>query len=291
MLSTSLTILLFGIAYSMILYMISVGLSITMGLLGFVNLAHGMFAMLGGYATLTLMNSLGVPFLPALALGCIIVTAIGLILERVLYRRLYGSTELDQVLFSMGLIMISVAIARMVWGPLAQPIQLPAFFQGQTEIGSAIIPTYRLFLVFSGVLVVALLWLGFERTLFGARVRAAVEDRAMAEAVGIDTNRLFAVTFGIGTGLAALGGGLGAEILAISPGYPLQYIILFLVVVAVGGLGSIKGPISAALIIGLVDTASKYLMPESGTVLVFALVFLLLLWRPQGILSQHKGAA
>lgn len=291
MLSTTLTILLFGIAYSMILYMISVGLSITMGLLGFVNLAHGVFAMLGGYATLTLMNSLGVPFLPALALGCIIVTVIGLILERVLYRRLYGSTELDQVLFSMGLIMISVAIARIVWGPLAQPIQLPEFLHGQTEIGSAIIPTYRLFLVLSGVLVVALLWLGFERTLFGARVRAAVEDRAMAEAVGIDTSRLFAVTFGIGTGLAALGGGLGAEILAISPGYPLQYIILFLVVVAVGGLGSIKGPICAALIIGLVDTASKYLMPESGTVLVFALVFLLLLWRPQGILSQHKGAA
>ncbi len=289
--STTVTVLLFGIAYGMILYMISVGLSVTMGLLGFVNLAHGVFAMLGGYATLTLMNSLGVPFLPALAVGCVMVTAVGFVLERTLYRRLYGSTELDQVLFSIGLIMISVAIARLVWGPLAQPIQLPEFLRGQTELWGATIPTYRLFLVFSGAVMVTVLWVGFERTLFGARVRAAVENRAMAEAVGIDTSQLFAVTFGIGTGLAALGGGLGAEILAISPGYPLQYIILFLMIVAVGGLGSIKGPFYAALVIGLADTACKYLVPEAGTIFVFAFVFLLLLWRPQGIVSRRKGGA
>ena len=287
--STLANILFFGLAYGMILYMTSVGLSITMGLMGFVNLAHGVFAMLGGYATVTLMNSLAVPFLPALLAACIIVTGLGFALERLLYRRLYGAAELDQVLFSMALIFISVAIARIFWGPLAQPIVLPHYLQGHFDLAGATIPTYRLFLLIFGGAIAAALWFGFDRTLFGARVRAAVENHEMAEAVGINTDRLFALTFGLGTGLAALGGGLGAEILAISPGYPLQYIIFFLIVVAVGGLGSIKGPLYAALIIGLADTATKYLMPEVGMIFVFAFVFLLLRWRPQGIVSRRKG--
>ncbi len=287
--STLINILFFGLSYGMILYMTSVGLSITMGLMGFVNLAHGVFAMLGGYATVTLMNSLGVPFFPALLAACIMVTVLGFVLERLLYRRLYGATELDQVLFSMALIFISVAIARIFWGPLAQPIALPKYLHGHIDLIGATIPTYRLFLLVFGSVVAAALWLGFDRTLFGARVRAAVEDHAMAEAVGINTDRLFALTFGLGTGLAALGGGLGAEILAISPGYPLQYIIFFLIVVAVGGLGSIKGPLYASLIIGLADTATKYIMPEAGMIFVFAFVFLLLRWRPQGIVSRRKG--
>lgn len=287
--STLINILFFGLSYGMILYMTSVGLSITMGLMGFVNLAHGVFAMLGGYATVTLMNSLAVPFFPALLSACIMVTVLGFILERLLYRRLYGSTELDQVLFSMALIFISVAIARIFWGPLAQPIAIPHYLQGHMDLAGATIPSYRLFLLVFGSVIAAALWFGFDRTLFGARIRAAVENHAMAEAVGINTDRLFALTFGLGTGLAALGGGLGAEILAISPGYPLQYIIFFLIVVAVGGLGSIKGPLYAALIIGLADTATKYLMPEVGMIFVFAFVFLLLRWRPQGIVSRRKG--
>lgn len=287
--SIAVNILFFGLAYGMILYMTSVGLSITMGLMGFVNLAHGVFAMLGGYATVTLMNSLAVPFFPALACACIIVTVIGYVLERVFYQRLYGSSELDQVLFSIALIFISVAIARLVWGTRAQPIELPNYLQGAIDLAGATIPTYRLFLLVFGSVIAAALWVGFDRTLFGARIRAAVENHAMAEAIGINTDRLFALTFGLGTGLAALGGGLGAEILAISPGYPLQYIIFFLIVVAVGGLGSIKGPLCAALIIGLADTATKYLMPQVGMIFVFSFVFLLLLWRPQGITSRRKG--
>lgn len=287
--STVVNILFFGLAYGMILYLTSVGLSITMGLMGFVNLAHGVFAMLGGYATVTLMNSFAVPFLLSLAMACIIVTVIGYLLERLLYQRLYGATELDQVLFSIALIFISVAIARMVWGTRAQPITLPEYLTGHVALAGAKIPTYRLFLLVFGAVVAAALWLGFDRTLFGARVRAAVENHAMAEAVGINTDRLFALTFGIGTGLAALGGGLGAEIMAISPGYPLQYIVFFLIVVAVGGLGSIKGPLYAALLIGLADTATKYLMPEAGLIFVFGFVFLLLRWRPQGIVSKRRA--
>ena len=189
----------------------------------------------------------------------------------------------------MALIFISVAIARIFWGPLAQPIVLPHYLQGHFDMAGATIPTYRLFLLVFGAAIAAALWFGFDRTLFGARIRAAVENHEMAEAIGINTDRLFALTFGLGTGLAALGGGLGAEILAISPGYPLQYIIFFMIVVAVGGLGSIKGPLYAALIIGLADTATKYLMPEVGMIFVFAFVFLLLRWRPQGIVSRRKG--
>lgn len=285
--TTTITILFFGVAYGMILYLISVGLSITMGLMGFVNLAHGVFAMLGGYAMVTLMNRLGVPFFPALLIACALVTVLGFILERQLYSRLYGRSELDQVLFSMGLILVSMAVVRMVWGPLAQPIQLPDYLKGQSNIGGIDLPTYRLALVAFGATVIGALLVTFERTLFGARIRAAVDNRAMAQAIGINTNRLFAVTFALGTGLAALGGGLGADVLAIVPSYPLQHLVYFMVVVAVGGMGSIRGPFIAALSIGLADTSCKYLVPEVGAIFIFILIFALLLWRPNGIAGNR----
>jgi branched-chain amino acid transport system permease protein len=284
---TLITILFFGIAYGMILYLISVGLSVTMGLMGFVNLAHGVFAMLGGYATVTLMNKFGVPFLPALAIGCVLVAAVGFVLERIFYQRFYGRSELDQVLFSFGLILVSVALVRIAWGPLAQPMQLPPYLKGQVEIFGLALPAYRLALVGFGAAVIAGLWFAFDRTLFGARVRAAVDNRAMAQAIGINTSRLFAAAFGLGTGLAALGGGLGADVLAIAPAYPLQYIVYFLIVVAVGGLGSIKGPFFAALIIGISDTACRYFLPEAGSIFIFVFVFVVLIWRPNGIMARR----
>lgn len=284
--TTTITILFFGVAYGMILYLISVGLSVTMGLMGFVNLAHGVFAMLGGYATVTFMNRLGVPFLPAVAIGCVLVAALGFVLEGTLYRRFYGRSELDQVLFSFGLILVAVALVRIAWGPVAQPIQLPDYLKGQVTIFGLALPAYRLTLVGFGTAVIAGLWFVFDRTLFGARIRAAVDDRAMAQAIGINTSRLFAAAFGLGTGLAALGGGLGADILAIAPTYPLQYIVYFLIVVAVGGLGSIKGPFIAALVIGLSDTACRYLLPEAGSIFIFIFVFVVLMWRPNGIVER-----
>lgn len=287
--TTLITILFFGIAYGMILYLISVGLSVTMGLMGFVNLAHGVFAMLGGYATVTFMNRLGVPFLLSLAIGCILVAALGFVLERTLYRRFYGRSELDQVLFSFGLILVAVALVRIAWGPLAQPIQLPDYLKGQVTILDLALPTYRLALVGFGATVIAGLWFVFDRTLFGARIRAAVDDRAMAQSIGINTSRLFAAAFGLGTGLAALGGGLGADVLAIAPAYPLQYIVYFLIVVAVGGLGNIKGPFVAALAIGLADTACKYFVPEVGSIFIFVFVFAVLVWRPNGIMERRRG--
>lgn len=285
--ATLITILFFGVAYGMILYLISVGLAVTMGLIGFVNLAHGVFAMLGGYATVTFMNRFGVPFLLSLAIGCILVAALGFLLERMLYRRFYGRSELDQVLFSFGLILVSVAIVRIAWGPLAQPIQLPNYLKGQVTILDLALPAYRLALVGFGAAVIAGLWFAFDRTLFGARIRAAVDNRAMAESIGINTSRLFSLAFGLGTGLAALGGGLGADVLAIAPSYPLQYIVYFLIVVAVGGLGSIKGPFVAALAIGISDTACRYFVPEAGSIFIFAFVFIVLIWRPNGIMERR----
>jgi len=256
-------------------------------LMGFVNLAHGVFAMLGGYATVTFMNRFGVPFLLALAIGCVLVAALGFVLERTLYRHLYGRSELDQVLFSFGLILVSVAIVRIAWGPLAQPIHLPDYLKGQVKILDITLPAYRLALVGFGTAVIAGLWFVFDRTLFGARIRAAVDNRAMAQSIGINTSRLFAAAFGLGTGLAALGGGLGADVLAIAPAYPLQYMVYFLIVVAVGGLGDIKGPFVAALVIGLSDTACRYFLPEAGSIFIFAFVFIVLIWRPNGIMERR----
>jgi branched-chain amino acid transport system permease protein len=276
----ALSILFHGLAYAMILYIVSVGLSVTMGLMGFVNLAHGVFAMAGGYVTVTLMNTYAVPFGLALIAAFIVVACLSVVLERTLYARLYGAGELEQVLFTIGLIFMSVAIVRYLWGPLPQPITLPAALSGQLDVG------FRTFLIVVGFVLIALLWLGVERTNFGAQLRAAVDNRRMAESIGIDTRRLFSLAFALGSGLAALGGGLGADILAIYPGYATEYLVYFLMVVAIGGLGSLRGPFVAALLLGFGDTACKYLVPELGSFFVFLAMIALLLWRPAGLFGR-----
>jgi branched-chain amino acid transport system permease protein len=275
-----------GLAFAMVLYLISVGLSVTMGLMGFVNLAHGVFAMAGGYVLTGLMSRLGVPFLPAL-FGAAAVTALASIpIERLLYRRLYGGEELDQVLLTMGIIFIATAGATYLWGPLQQPLQPPAWLSGEVDLGFRNFPAYRSFLIVCGATLVTALWLALERTRFGAKVRAAVDNLRMAQSVGIDTSRLFMTTFALGSGLAALGGGLGAELLAISPSYALQNLAYFLIVVAVGGLGSIRGPFVAALLLGIADTGFKYLLPEFGAFFIYALTMAILLWRPRGLFGR-----
>jgi branched-chain amino acid transport system permease protein len=280
------SILFLGLAYAMILYIISVGLSVTMGLMGFVNLAHGAFAMAGGYITVTLMNRYGVPFGAALLLAFIVVALLSVVLERTLYARLYGAGELEQVLFTIGLVFMAVAVVRKIWGSLPQPITLPAALSGQIDLGFRSFPTYRSFLIAFSLTLILLLWLGIERTNFGARLRAAVDNRRMAESLGINTSRLFTLSFALGSGLAALGGGLGADILAIYPGYAMEYLVYFLMVVAVGGLGSIRGPFVAALLLGIGDTACKYLVPELGAFFIYLAMIGLLLWRPAGLFGR-----
>jgi branched-chain amino acid transport system permease protein len=275
-----------GLAFAMVLYLISVGLSVTMGLMGFVNLAHGVFAMAGGYVLTGLMGRFGVPFLPALLAAAAVTALTSIPIERLLYRRLYGGEELDQVLLTMGIIFIATAGATYLWGPLQQPLQPPPWLSGEVDLGFRSFPAYRSFLIVCGAALVTALWLALERTRFGAKVRAAVDNLRMAQSVGIDTSRLFMTTFALGSGLAALGGGLGAELLAISPSYALQNLAYFLIVVAVGGLGSIRGPFVAALLLGIADTGFKYLLPEFGAFFIYALTMAILLWRPRGLFGR-----
>jgi branched-chain amino acid transport system permease protein len=267
----------------MILYVISVGLSITMGLMGFINLAHGVFAMAGGYILSSVMARLGLPF-PLAVLAAFVAVSLGsVVLERLLYSRLYAAGELSQVLFSIGVILISMALARLVFGNLAAPIFLPDYLRGQVHVLGRDFPTYRVFLILSSALLIVLLWFGVERTRWGAMVRAAVDNRAMAQSVGINTRTLFMATFALGSGLAGLGGALGADILPVQWSYPFEHLVYFLIVVAVGGLGSLRGPFVAALLIGVADTACKYWIPEFGAFLVYAATIGILLWRPMGL--------
>jgi branched-chain amino acid transport system permease protein len=280
------SILFHGLAFAMVLYIVSVGLSLTMGLMGFVNLAHGAFAMIGGYITVTLMNTYQVPFGIALLAAFIAVALVSAILERTLYSRLYGAGELEQVLFTIGLIFMAGAVVRKLFGPIPLPVHPPAILSGQLDLGFRTVPMYRAFVIIVSFVLIVLLWLGIERTNFGARLRASVDNRRMAEAIGIDTGLLFTLTFALGSGLAAFGGGIGADILAIYPGYAIEYLVYFLMVVAVGGLGSVRGPFVAALFLGVGDTACKYLVPEFGAFFIYAAMIGLLMWRPAGLFGR-----
>jgi len=278
--------LLGGLAAGMVLFIVSVGLSVTMGLMGFVNLAHGGFAMIGGYVVVLLMNRLGVPFIVALAIGFIVVAAISVVFERLLYSRLYRATELDQVLFTIGLVFVMIAGITLLVGPETQPLNLPSWMQGQVDLGFVTYRTYSIVLIVVGVIIMLGLWLGFERTRMGAQIRAAVDNRRMAESLGINITRLFTITFAFGSGMAAFGGGIGAEFLGLDPQYPLKYLVMFLIVVAVGGLGRVTGVFYAALIIGVLDFILKKYFPQGGTVFIYAMTILLLLWRPQGLFGR-----
>jgi len=277
-----------GVAAGMVLFIVSVGLSVTMGLMGFVNLAHGGFAMLGGYVIAHAMKHGGLGFAPALVIGFIVIAALSAVLERLLYSRLYRATELDQVLFTIGLVFMMIASVTVLVGPENQPLMLPAFLRGQINLGITHYRTYSVFLIVVGILIVSGLWLVFERTRMGAQIRAAVDNRRMAESLGINIRRLFTLTFAFGSGMAALGGGLGAEFLGLDPQYALKYLVYFLIVVAVGGLGRVTGVFYAALLIGLLDFALKKYVPSGGTAFIYALTILLLLWRPQGLFGTKS---
>jgi branched-chain amino acid transport system permease protein len=277
------SMLLGGVAAGMVLFIVSVGLSVTMGLMGFVNLAHGGFAMLGGYAIALAMKHWGFAFVPALVFGFVVTAAASAVLERLLYARLYRATELDQVLFTIGLVFTMIASVTVLVGPENQPLMLPGFLRGQINLGITQYRTYSVALIVIGILIVSGLWLTFERTRTGAQIRAAVDNRRMAESLGINIRRLFTLTFAFGSGMAALGGGLGAEFLGLDPQYALKYLVYFLIVVAVGGLGRVTGVFYAALLIGVLDFALKKYLPQGGTAFIYALTILLLLWRPQGL--------
>ena len=283
-----LTILFDGIAYGMLLFVLACGLAVTLGLMNFVNLAHGAFAMAGGYVTAVLMNRYGVPFLLTLPLAFMVPALIGLVLERTLYKRLYARNHLDQVLFSIGLVFMAVAAVDYTMGSQQQLIQLPGWLQGRVNVLGIQVGLYRSFIiVVCGVLVVAL-QLILTKTRFGSRLRAAVDDPRVARGLGINVSVIFAATFAVGSGLAGLGGALGAEILGLDPTFPLKFMIYFLIVVTVGGTTSITGPFLASLLLGIADVAGKYYVPSLGAFVIYTLMIVVLVLRPQGLFARAR---
>jgi branched-chain amino acid transport system permease protein len=276
-----------GIAYGSLLFIISVGLSVTLGLMNFVNLAHGAFAMLGGYACVLGTSRLGLPFLATLPLAFASSAAVGVVLERTLYRKLYQASHLDQVLFTIGLTFMTVAGTTYLFGSAQQAVQIPELLSGQTQILGLAVGSYRLFLIAAVVLVTTALGLLLERTRFGAQVRAAVDDRSVSSGVGIHVERIFTWTFALGSGLAGLGGALGIEVLGLDPEFPFKYLVYFLLVVTVGGAGTIKGPLVAALVLGVFDVAGKYYVPELGAFAIYGLMVVLLVVFPAGLYGKR----
>lgn len=280
------TILFDGIAYGMVLFVLSSGLCITLGLMNFVNLAHGAFAMAGGYATVVLTTRMGWNFLLALPLAFIFTAILGLILERTLYSRVYGRPHLDQVLFTIGIVYMSIAGIDWLMGPQQQFVRLPDSLRGRLDVLGGGISRYRLLIVvICGLLTIAL-QLILSRTRFGSQLRAAVDDPRVARGLGIPVNRVFALTFAVGSGLAGLGGALGAEILGLDPTFPLKFLLYFMVVVTVGGTSTITGPFLAALLLGLADVAGKYYIPEIGAFIIYSVMIVVLVFRPQGLFAR-----
>src|SRR5438093_1333507 len=276
-----------GLAYGMLLFLLSVGLSVTLGMMNFVNLAHCSFAMVGGYTAVWLVNSLGWPFLASLPLAFIAAALVSILLERILYRRLYRSSDLDQCLLTIGIVFISVAAAAYFFGTIQQSLDMPAYLRGSLQLGGMSFAAYRLFLIAVGVLVTALLVFSLEFTNFGAKVRAAVDNQRMARGLGIDVDRAFAITFALGGGLAGLGGALAIEIVGLDHAFAFNYLVYVLIVVAVGGLGSIGGSLAAALVLGVSDMAGKYYFPWLGAFLIYLVMVALLMWRPVGLFGKR----
>ena len=282
------TLLFDGVAYGMLLFVLAIGLSITLGLMNFINLAHGAFAMAGGYTLVLLMQKAGWPFLACVLMAFAVSALLGLLLEVTLYRRMYHKPHLDQVLFSIGLTFMAVAAVDYLVGSTQQLVQLPEFLKGRTEFwdGALGMGHYRLaIIVVCALLALGLQWL-LVHTRFGAQLRASVDDRRVAAGMGINVNTIFMATFAVGSGLAGLGGALGAEVLGLDPIFPLKFMIYFLIVVAVGGTSSLTGPLLAALLLGIADVAGKYYVPKLGAFIVYTLMVLILMWRPQGLFTR-----
>jgi len=280
------TVLFDGVSFGMILFLISVGLSITMGVMRVVNLAHCGFAMIGGYLTVTFTTMAGLPYGVAIVLAVIGTMLIGAVLERTVYSWVYGQSELGQVLMTMGLVLVMIASANALFGSSIQNVPVPSTLRGTIDVGAVGLPVYRLFLIVVAAACGVAIWLGLEKTAAGARLRAAVDNARMAGCIGINVKSLFAVTFAIGCGFAGLGGALGADMFPLEPYYALHYLVLVLIVVSVGGLGSIKGTLCAAILLGLVDTVGRYYLPVGGGIVIYLATLVVLLLRPQGLFGR-----
>jgi branched-chain amino acid transport system permease protein len=276
-----------GLAYGMLLFLLSVGLSVTLGMMNFVNLAHCSFAMLGGYVAVTLMNAFGWPFFATLPVAFVAAAAASVILERVFFRRFYHASDLEQCLLTIGIVFVSIAGAAYIYGTDQQPVRLPAYLNGSINYAGLNFAVYRLFLIAIALLITVALVVGLEATRFGAQVRAAVNNQRMARGLGINVDGLFAITFALGSGLAGLGGALAIQMVGLDPSFALTYLIYVLIVVSVGGLGSIAGSFAAAVLLGVSDIAGKYYVPAIGAFLIYLVMIVLLMWRPTGLFGRR----
>jgi branched-chain amino acid transport system permease protein len=283
---TLLTIAFDGVAYGMLLFVLACGLAVTLGLMNVVNLAHGAFAMAGGYCCAVLVNRYGVPFFAALPLAFVAGALLGIVMERLFYRHIYHRSHLDQVLFTVGLVFMAVTAADYVMGSSQVFIQLPAVLQGQFDVFGIGVGRYRLMIIVICGLLTLALQLVLSRTRFGSRLRAAVDDPRAASGLGINVPQVFAFTFAFGCGLAGLGGALSAEILGLDPYFPLKFMIYFLIVVTVGGSSSITGPFLASLLLGIADVAGKYYAPKLGPFVIYTIMIAILIWRPNGLFGK-----
>jgi branched-chain amino acid transport system permease protein len=276
-----------GVAYGTLLFLLSVGLSVTLGMMNFINLAHCSFAMLGGYVAVTLINSLGWPFLATLPAAFIAAAAASVALERAFFRRFYSASDLEQCLLTIGIVFVSIAAAAYIYGTDQQPVQLPAFLRGSIQFAGLNFAAYRLFLIATAILITVVLVATLETTRFGAQVRAAVNNARMARGLGIDVDTLFAITFALGSGLAGLGGALAIDLVGLDPSFAFTYLIYVLIVVSVGGLGSIGGSFAAAMLLGVSDIAGKYYVPAIGSILIYLVMTVLIMLRPAGIFGRR----
>jgi branched-chain amino acid transport system permease protein len=281
-----LTILFDGFAYGMILFVLACGLSVTLGLMNFINLAHGAFAMAGGYLTVVLMNRFGVSFFLCIPAGFLVSAALGILLERTLYVRLYARSHLDQVLFSIGLVFMAVSAIDYFMGAQQQLITLPPSLQGRVNLFGIQVGVYRLFVIAICLVLAVALQLVLSRTRFGSQLRAAVDDARVARGLGINVSLIFTFTFAFGSGLAGLGGVLGAEILGMDPTFPLKFMIYFLVVISVGGTTTLTGPLLASILLGIADVAGKYYVPTVGSFIIYTIMVVVLILRPQGLFGR-----
>jgi branched-chain amino acid transport system permease protein len=287
MMTSVIGVLFDGFAYGMLLFLLSVGLSVTLGMMNFVNLAHCSFGMIGGYVTVTLMNRMGWPFLATLPVAFMMAAAVSVVLERTMFRRLYRASDLDQCLLTIGLVFISIASTAYIYGTVQQPVQLPDYLRGSFQFAGVTFGAYRIFLIACALAVTAALVLALEYTRFGAQVRAAVDNQRMARGLGIPVDRAFAITFALGSGLAGLGGALAIDIVGLDPSFALAYLVYVLIVVSVGGLGSICGSFAAATLLGVSDMAGKYYFPAIGSFLIYLVMVGLLMWRPAGLFGKR----
>jgi|ERR1700733_15879023 branched-chain amino acid transport system permease protein len=282
-------VLIYGVSYGLILCLLSIGLVVTLGLMRVVNLAHGAFAALGGYVAVSLGTKLALPFPLAVMIAVILVSVFGLLLERLFFVQLYRSTELNQVLQTIGLTYIAIGIFALTFGPNVFPVKLPSYMLGSIKLGEVDLEAYRLVVASASLVIITALWIVFDQTNFGARLRAAVDNPSMAEATGINVRYLFSVTFALSAALAAFGGAIGSSMFPLEPFYPFRYIVLVMMVVVLSGRGNIKAATVVSVLIGISETGVRLLLPEIGSFLIYLVLIALVVWRPEGLFARNDA--